>query len=62
MALSIADMDGSVLSDSAISALALHAVAGVQGILVLAKAGMLEEEIGAAKQTLLFTLQASSRI
>lgn len=61
-ALSIADMDGRVLSDSAISALALHAVAGIQGILVLAKAGILEEEIGAAKQTLLFTLQALSGI
>ena len=62
MALSIADMDGSVLSDSAISALALHAVAGVQGILVLAKAGMLEEEISEAKQTLLSTLKASPQI
>jgi TetR/AcrR family transcriptional repressor of nem operon len=61
-ALSLADMDGRALPDSAQSALALHAVAGIQGILVLAKAGMLEEEIRAAKQTLLFTLQAPSRI
>ena len=61
-ALSLADMDGRFLPDSAQSALALHAVAGIQGILVLAKAGMLEEEIRAAEQTLLFTLQAPSRI
>jgi TetR/AcrR family transcriptional repressor of nem operon len=61
-ALSLADVDGRVLPDSAQSALALHAVAGIQGILVLAKAGMLEDEIRAAKQTLLFTLQAPSRI
>jgi TetR/AcrR family transcriptional repressor of nem operon len=61
-ALSLADFDGRVLPDSAQSARALHAVAGIQGILVLAKAGMLEEEIGAAKQTLLFALQAPSQI
>jgi hypothetical protein len=54
-ALSLADRDGRVLPDSVVSALALHAVAGIQGILVLAKAGMLEEEIRAAKQTLLST-------
>jgi hypothetical protein len=57
-ALSLADRDGRFLPDSAVSALALHAVAGIQGILVLAKAGMLEEEIRAAKQTLLLTLKA----
>jgi hypothetical protein len=57
-ALSLADSDGRFLPDSAVSALALHAVAGIQGILVLAKAGMLEEEIRAAKQTLLLTLKA----
>jgi hypothetical protein len=61
-ALSLADSDGRVLPDSAVSALALHAVAGIQGILVLAKAGLLEEEIRAAKQALLFTLQASPPI
>ena len=57
-ALSLADSDGRFLPDSAVSALALHAVAGIQGILVLAKAGMLEEEIRGAKQTLLLTLKA----
>jgi TetR/AcrR family transcriptional repressor of nem operon len=61
-ALSLADSDGRVLPDSAVSALALHAVAGIQGILVLAKAGMLEEEIRAARQTLLLTLQTSPPI
>jgi TetR/AcrR family transcriptional repressor of nem operon len=61
-ALSLADRDGRVLPDSAVSALALHAVAGIQGILVLAKAGMLEEEIRTAKQTLLLTLKASPPI
>jgi hypothetical protein len=40
----------------------LHAVAGIQGILLLAKAGMLEEEIRAARQTLLLTLHASPTI
>lgn len=57
-ALSLADRDGRVLPESIVSALALHAVAGIQGILVLAKAGMLEEELSAAKQMLLFTLKA----
>lgn len=61
-ALSLADSDGHVLPDSAVSTLALHAVAGIQGILVLAKAGMLEEEIRAAKQTLLFSLKAPQPI
>ena len=61
-ALSLADSDGRVLPESAVSALALHAVAGIQGILVLAKAGMLEEEIRAARQTLLLTLHASPPI
>jgi hypothetical protein len=61
-ALSLADRDGRVLPESAVSALALHAVAGIQGILVLAKAGMPEEEISAAKQMLLFTLKASPPI
>ena len=61
-ALSLADSDGRFLPDSAVSALALHAVAGIQGILVLAKAGMLEEEIRAARQTLLLTLQTSPPI
>ncbi|MCZ8192897.1 MAG: TetR/AcrR family transcriptional regulator [Brevundimonas sp.] len=59
-AFSLADVDGRVLPDSTRSALALHAVAGVQGILVLAKAGMPEEEIGAAKQALLLALEAPS--
>ncbi|MCZ8064164.1 TetR/AcrR family transcriptional regulator [Silanimonas sp.] len=57
-ALTLADSDGRVLPDSVVSALALHAVAGIQGILVLAKAGLPEEEIRAAKQALLLTLQA----
>jgi TetR/AcrR family transcriptional repressor of nem operon len=61
-ALSLADRDGRVLPDSVVSALALHAVAGIQGILVLAKAGMFEEEIRAAKLTLLSTLRASQPI
>ena len=61
-ALSLADSDGRVLPESAVSALALHAVAGIQGILLLAKAGMREEEIRAARQTLLLTLHASPPI
>lgn len=61
-ALSLADSDGRVLPDGAVSALSLHAVAGIQGILVLAKAGLPEEEVTAAKQALLFTLQASPQI
>lgn len=61
-ALSLADRDGRVLPDSVVTALALHAVAGIQGILLLAKAGMLEEEIRVAKQTLLSTLRASQPI
>ena len=61
-ALSLADSDGRVLPDSAVSALALHAVAGIQGILVLAKAGLPEDEVTAAKQALLLTLQASPQI
>ena len=61
-ALSLADSNGLVLPDSAVSALSWHAVAGIQGILVLAKAGMLEEEIRAAKQTLLSTLRAAPPI
>ncbi len=61
-ALSLADGDGRVLPDGAVSALSLHAVAGIQGILVLAKAGLPEEEVTAARQALLFTLQASPQV
>jgi TetR/AcrR family transcriptional regulator, transcriptional repressor for nem operon len=59
-ALSLASEHGNVLSKAEVSARALHAVAGIQGVLVLAKAGLSDSDIAMALSSLSTSLQAQS--
>ncbi len=55
-ALSLPSTSGTRRSDAEIDRLALHLVANIQGLLVLAKSGLAEADIKTARTTLLTTL------